>query len=54
MSLRQRAGEAFKPRSHSVKAWARYLGKWGRPQIRVKNPNRYLNSHARRKLNAER
>lgn len=46
-SLRFRLRDAFKPRSHSIKAWARYLNKWGRAPVAIRNPDRYLNSHAR-------
>lgn len=46
-SARQRSGAAFKPRSHSIKAWARHIAKWGCAPVRIKNPDRYLNSHAR-------
>lgn len=42
-----RTGRVTAPHSASVKSWARYLAREGRAPIEIRNPDRYLHSHAR-------
>lgn len=42
-----RTGRVTAPQSASVKSWARYLARGGRAPIEIRDPDRYLHSHAR-------
>jgi hypothetical protein len=45
-------GKKLAPRSRGMgaKAWAKHLRREGGPTIKIKNPDRYLNAHARRRV----
>ena len=42
-----RLDDKRRPNSQSMKSWARYLRRVVRDPVNIRNPERYLNSHAK-------